>query len=315
MKGWLVSKESPSHRERWARVLAPYFEDFQIVLDNKNCCDWKPESEFDMVFTTNILDTSIRFQSRVRPDRHIAISNSYDLMVTGSGLHGESLRAELPQVRELWVDTHWALELLRDTVTATVRYVPWGLENFPPASTRHTESPFLVIPRLGSSHYNPRLAMDTAAKVIDLCPQVDILFLGLANTLQKDFLRSNQVRGKFKFLTILPEEAFLDVLRGASAVLMTPETDGASIVMLQSLWMGIPVVSTPTIGAREWIDSALTDFSVMGSDPDSLANAISRSIHQGVSSAKHHSTRNRLLSVANMALNVKSSYRADNAWL
>jgi glycosyltransferase involved in cell wall biosynthesis len=310
LKGWLVSKDSLPHRERWARVLAPYFDDFEIIIDNEAAADWKPESDFDFVFTTNILDTSTKFQKRIRPDRHIAISNSLDLMVTGAGLSSEDLRSKLPSVREFWVDTNWAVSLLRPIAPGSVRYIPWGLEKFPKQGLLLEGVKNVLVPRLGNSHYNPELSIETIMQVNAASSEINFIFLGLSAFLEATLLKEMGGLKSFRFLPLLPEEGFLSLLQSASAVLMTPKTDGTSIAMLQSLWLGVPVVSTPTIGALEWLASSTDDISAVGSDPATLALAVESSIQERVTSEFLMTAKNRILEFANLETNVRTALRS-----
>lgn len=310
MKGWLVSKDSLPHRQRWGRVLAPYFDDFQIVFDDEEAEDWVPDSDFDLVFTTNILDTSLRFQSRIRPDRHIAISNSLDLMVIGAELNSESLRNGLPLVREFWVDTNWAVNLLQDACTEKVRYIPWGLEHFPTRTHVTQSEKTVLIPRVGSSHYNPELAVATAKRMNASNFGVNFVFLGLSASLEAAISKEVEDLKPFRFLPLLTEKDFLNLLQSVSAVLITPKTDGTSISMLQALWLGVPVVSTPTVGAQEWLVSSSTGNSRVGLDSTTLALAVESSIREKTSPRLLQTERGRILERADLEKNVRTALRS-----
>ena len=310
MKGWLVSKESLPHRQRWARVLAPYFDEFEIVFDDEEADDWVPDSDFDLVFTTNILDTSLRFQSRIRPERHIAISNSLDLMVSGSQLNRESLKNGLPPVKEFWVDTTWAVNLLQDDFAEKVRYIPWGLEQFPTRTLIAQTEKTILIPRLGSAHYNPEFALATVKRLNASNLGVNFVFLGLSASLEAAISKEVEDLKPFKFLPLLPEKNFLNLLQSVSSVLIPPTTDGASISMLQALWLGVPVVSTPTVGAQEWLVSSATGDSRIGHDPTTLALAVENSIHEKISPRLLQSERGRILERADLEKNVRTALRS-----
>jgi glycosyltransferase involved in cell wall biosynthesis len=310
VKGWLVSKESPPHRQRWGRVLAPYFDEFEIVLDDEDANDWVPDSDFDLVFTTNILDTSLRFQSRIRPERHIAISNSFDLMVSGAQLNREKLKNELPLVKEFWVDTTWAVNLLQDDFAEKVRYIPWGLEQFPMRTLIAQSEKTILIPRVGSSHYNPELAVATVKRLNASNLGVNFVFLGLPPSLEAAISKEVDDLKPFRFLPLLPEEDFLNLLQSMSAVLITPKTDGTSISMLQSLWLGVPVVSTPTVGAKEWLVPSATGDSRVGLDPTTLAVAVESSIREKICPRLLQTERGRILERANLEKNVRKALRS-----
>lgn len=306
MKGWLVSKDSLPHRKRWGRVLAPYFDDFQIVFDDEEADDWVPDSDSDLVFTTNILDTSLRFESRIRPDRHIAISNSLDLMVLGAELNGESLRNGLPLVREFWVDTNWAVRLLQNVVECDVYFIPWGLEKFEDFEKQPRESGApIVLPRLSSPLYNPDLLLEVVEITGRLRPTAKFVLLGLPLRLHD---RAKKIgRSLTHDLRLMPsqtEEQFLKLLDSASAVLMAPKTDGSSVTMLQAISGRVPVISTPTIGAQEWITGEHCDLVAKEFSAEALAFSL-----QFASTAAWHSAieeaRERVLNLADLRLNVK----------
>lgn len=296
-------------------MLAPYFDDFQIVIDDESAIGWKPESDFDMVFTTNILDTSVRYQARVLPERHIAISNSIDLMVSGASLEGDLLRHKLPLVKEFWVDTNWAISLLGDFDVAPVRFIPWGLEEFPKRKATRPHSPNLLIPRVATPHYNPELAAHVAMSLNASNPKVEITFLGLANSLKKYVLRGAKDPTRFKFLPTLPEEDFVALLQDAKSVLITPKTDGSSIAMLQSLWLGVPIVSTPTIGASEWLSSISANYPPLASDQMALARAVERSMQEGLDFHEHIRMKKTISEVADLTRNVQRATKDHGSWL
>jgi len=108
-----------------------------------------------------------------------------------------------------------------------------------------------------------------------------------------------------------PEAGFLKILQSAGAVLMTPKTDGASITLLQSLWLGIPVVSTPTIGALEWLANSESGFSPLGSEPGTLALAVEESFRNPVDPAMESQTRSKLLDLADLGKNVRLALRGN----
>ena len=306
MKGWLVSKESLPHRQRWGRVLAPYFDEFEIVLDDEDAHDWVPDSDFDLVFTTNILDTSLRFQSRIRPDRHIAISNSLDLMVLGAELNSESLKNVLPLVREFWVDTNWAVRLLQNVVECDVHFIPWGLEKLEEFENRPRKSGApIVLPRLSSPIYNPDLLLEVIEIAGRLTPASKFVLLGLPLRLHD---RAKKIgRSLTHDLRLMPsqtEDQFLKLLDSASAVLMAPKTDGSSVTMLQAISGRVPVISTPTIGAQEWIAGEHCDLVAKEFSAEALAFSL-----QFASTSVWHSAieaaRERVLNLADLKLNVK----------
>lgn len=307
MKGWLISKDSRPHRERWARVLAPYFDDFEIVIDDWSANEWRPESDSDFVFTTNITETSIRYQSRISPDRHVAISNSLDLMTSGARPHSEQSFNELPSVREIWVDTHWAARLLENLVSCDVHYIPWGLEEFPEFEQHSSihEAP-IILPRLSSSHYNPDLLLEVIQLFGQLRPNSKFLLLGLPLRLHARAEEINHdLSNSLKLMPIQTEGQFLSLLQNSSAILMAPHTDGSSVTMLQAISGHVPVVSTPTVGAREWVSGGLTSLVSKDFSSEGLVEALQYA-QSHVTNSLLSEARQKVLDLANLRCNTRA---------
>lgn len=311
MKGWLVSKDSHVHIERWARVLSPYFDSFEVLkADEHTISKWRPNSKKDFVFTTNLLDTSRILDSRIAPERHIAISNSLDLMVSGRGLDEKSLAAKLPNANQIWVDTKWALGLVKTITSAKVDFIPWGLEHLPMEHRTAFRSAYsIVIPRASNEHYNPELLISTVQLFQTEHENSEFIFLDLPPVYQLKLKNSVRNPNKFTFLGKKSESQLIEILKNSSAVLMAPQTDGSSVTMLQALSLGVPVVSTPTIGAIEWLSRDLPNLISNDFSSQSLSSALMFA-HSEIRKHDMDSAMQSVFAEANLARNVKRASEA-----
>ena len=55
-------------------------------------------------------------------------------------------------------------------------------------------------------------------------------------------------------------------------------TDGTSVTVLQAIKLGIPVVSSVTLGSSSWVFNGVTGFTFAVGDEDGCVNALSRAL-------------------------------------
>lgn len=244
-----MSKESQAHTHRWHWVLGLFFKDVRVAsLDE----DWIP-SDRDWVFSTPLDTVSLALIDRFPFSNHVAISNALDVMQVERFNKVRSGIASLKSVQDVWVDTDWALQTLGDLGIKNVAKIPWGV-NFEmidqiAATDPHAET-WLLVPRLGSLNFQPEIVSGVLESITKGSPWSKIITLGMPVNLAQT-LRS---RGGVEFLhlPVLPEKNLLSLMADVDAVFMAPKTDGVSVTMLQALYMGKAILSTPTTGASEW---------------------------------------------------------------
>lgn len=245
-----VSGESAVHTERWKNAFESFFEDVRVVSANANIPKLTRGNE---VVIATPLDTGVKLAlSGLLPD--ICISNGLDMM-GDTWAHTFSLIKERKnQFGSFWVDTRWAESVLLDAGIKHVSRVPWGLDRSQLNGLIATAQPLreraLIFPRVGGLHYQPSLAVEVALRALDIGAVDTVEFIDLLPEISKSIRRS-EYAGRIKDTPRTDESELIGKIASSSAVVFTPKTDGLSVTLLQSVALGTPVISTPTIGALE----------------------------------------------------------------
>jgi glycosyltransferase involved in cell wall biosynthesis len=86
---------------------------------------------------------------------------------------------------------------------------------------------------------------------------------------------------------------------------MAPKTDGSSIAMLQALRAGRPVVSSPTIGASEWMIQYSGGFIAKDFAKNSLFRETQQALQITLLEDDVSKCRKQISELANLARNVE----------
>lgn len=247
----LLSDEHPIHNSRWIKSLGSFFETVHLG-DRSHFSDWNEDT---WIFSTPLSGETLALPGRTRTAKHIGISNSLDLMLPESMRLLEKNVSALRALDSIWVDTDWAMGALDSIGVRALQKVPWGLDfaSFDSGDNdaRMPGRKQLLIPRLTSAHYQPEEILKAVEMSANISPFRNVVALGLSNHVDK--FHPNTLQGiEISYLPTQSEFGLFQLIRESDCLLMAPKTDGTSITMLQSLYLGIPVISTPTIGAQEW---------------------------------------------------------------
>lgn len=308
---YFVSTELHAHRDRWTRVLDLFFDEVVNIFDSLEArSDNSLPSNVEFLVTTDLSKTSPRYSRIINTNNHIAISNSLDLMLNWGKLTTAEGIDELRDYSQIWVDTRWAMDKLRSLEIENVHYVPWGLEDLDhPWVQFSAEQPStLLVPRCSGPHYNPELLVATAINLLAIDPSTSITFLGLPEQFSGP-LRSLEAgtQERLNLLAKQSEHGFLNLLNSHSHILMAPKTDGASISMLQSIFQGRPVISTPTIGAFEWLSSSENNFVANDFSNESLIEATLDALRVAPSHDSIEDARLKIKNVADLKKNAEQA--------
>ncbi len=71
----------------------------------------------------------------------------------------------------------------------------------------------------------------------------------------------------------LPKEKMIDVYKRSSVLVVTSDIETFSVVVIEALSMGVPVIST-RCGGPEWILSGVPHCTIVGRSPDEVCNAL-----------------------------------------
>jgi glycosyltransferase involved in cell wall biosynthesis len=277
----LISRLRDAHFFRISKLLGESFKSFQVLnpdeiksLDDTETLSSK--SGFIFFYPLEVIDG---FTPTETGAIQIGLSNSLDLIgVESSSMSQRHFEERLSKYHYVIVDTRQAAKLVRASAPKTsVLEVPWGLDlslsKIGPI--RPNLRSRILLPRLSSSYYQPD-------RLIQACIQASLVVNNLQFTLVLDIDTENQLDSKFRissnshFRTIGPMEelSFISELERHDAVIMAPVTDGTSVTLLQSLNAGVIVLSSPTVGACEWITNNRTGFLARGDSVEDLSRLI-----------------------------------------
>lgn len=256
-------------------MLSQFFREVELLLPSQIS-----SKKLDgAVFSTPIDKVSIPLSGLISNENHIAISNGLDMMGQESKEFLKQNSGLLSDLKAIWVDTNWALGVLRGLGVTSCSRVPWGLYSpnakelrARPYVHKKREPDILLLPRLKSDLYQPKVIFD-ALETSEAWKRFSRIFaIGLKSDLVNSVSQS-----LMDSLTVVPglnESELLNLTRQASTVLMAPKTDGTSITALQSIALGALVVSTPTIGALELASQTDRIICSAGFDPISISDIL-----------------------------------------
>ena len=246
---WLVSKEGRAHTHRWHSVLGLFFKDIRVVSLEE---DWSPSNR-DWVFSTPLDTVSLALIDRFPLSNHIGISNALDMMQVERFNKVSLGIASLMNMRDVWVDTDWAVKTLTGLGIKNVAKIPWGLTFQMPYQIpvkNPDDGSWLLVPRLGNENFQPQMVVEVLESIPGKSRWSKIITVGMPGDLAQSLRSRDGV--EFQHLPFLQENQLLSLMGKVGAVFMAPKTDGVSVTMLQALSMGKAVLSTPTTGASEW---------------------------------------------------------------
>lgn len=268
------SDESPVHTDRWLSALDHFFKDIRVVSANTNL---EELAHMNCVVISTPLDLSVQLDRAGLPS-DICISNGLDMMSATWSSNFSYIKKRKRQFGSFWVDTRWAESVLSNAGIQHVSRVPWGLARSQLNSLICAASPkrekTLIFPRVRGLHYQPALAVDVAMQAIDTGVIDKAEFIDLLPQI-RDSIPWHDYSERLIASPRMGESELTRKIASSSAVVFTPETDGLSVTLLQSIAMGTTVISTPTIGASE-VAEALPEAVRIASDhtSDSLLKLI-----------------------------------------
>lgn len=268
------SGESSVHTERWLNTLDHFFKDIRVVSADTNL---EGLANLNCVIISTPLELSVQLD-RAGLSSDICISNGLDMMSTTWPSNFSYIQKRKNQFGSFWVDTHWAESVLANAGIRHVSRVPWGLSRSQLNSLICAASPkrekTLIFPRVRGFHYQPALAVDVAMQAIDTGIIDKAEFIDLLPQI-RDSIPWHDYSDRLISSPRMGESELTRKIASSSAVVFTPETDGLSVTLLQSIALGTTVISTPTIGASE-VAEALPDAVRIASDhtSDSLVRLI-----------------------------------------
>ena len=107
---------------------------------------------------------------------------------------------------------------------------------------------------------NPQRLMKVFSEIVKKLPDVKIAVVGRGELEQeiKELAKELHLENNLEFLGFRPNP--LKMMHDAKVMLMTSRWEGTPMCVLEAMALGLPLVSTPTDGVRELIESEVTGY-------------------------------------------------------
>jgi len=221
--------------------------------------------------------------------RHVGISFATDIMVTAARDTHElgRLRDLVPHLDAVITDNYAAENALLSLGAAQegILRIPWGPAEAPIQRTKTKtecgwpEDRLIVLyPRSLEPHYDPDVFLEALGMVVDKYPHVLAVLVGTGSRVDavKKTVADKGLNDHVHFEPLQEPEVFRAKMVSADIVVVTPQTDGTSVTVLDAMELGVPVVSSLTAGSAEWVVDGITGWTFPVGDYVSLARAMEK---------------------------------------
>jgi glycosyltransferase involved in cell wall biosynthesis len=123
------------------------------------------------------------------------------------------------------------------------------------------------------------LFLQMARVVADQVPSVQFVIVGEGSLRQSLICSAHQLRLEANVLFLGHREDVHDVLRALDVLVMCSEHEGLPMVLLEAMWLSVSVVGREVSGIREVLESGRNGLSVPSANPEDLAAACLRLLH------------------------------------
>ena len=221
--------------------------------------------------------------------RHVGISWATDVMVSAAKSL-EDLQAVQAGVLglDLVVTDNYATEnalIALGVDPEAICRIPWGPEVSQPSSALSradlgvSPEAFLVLyPRSLEPHYQPEVFIEALALVVKSHPSVVAVVVESGSKVAaiKADIAAGGLGDHVVWQALVSPEQFPALIACADCVVVTPQTDGTSVTVMDAMRQGVPVISTLTNGSAEWVMDGITGWSFPVGNATALANALLR---------------------------------------
>jgi len=148
-----------------------------------------------------------------------------------------------------------------------------------------SERAIIMVGRL-EHQKNHALALRAFARLLERSAQTCRLYIigaGALEPLARSFVEEHDIAHKVVFMGFRTDA--LDLLAGADVLLMSSLREAMPIVLLESMSLSIPVVSTPWAGADEMLNAGALGYVAPGFEPEELAETLERALADPVQAA------------------------------
>jgi glycosyltransferase involved in cell wall biosynthesis len=165
----------------------------------------------------------------------------------------------------------WGVEAARDNITFKKSFLKLG----------SIRKKIILSPRSLLPHYNQELILRAFVIVLASHPNSTLLLIDNDQD-NRIFLEGIAgILGIAEHVTWLPflqESQMEDWISDSDVVVSAASTDGSSVTILQAMKLGIPVVTSATLGSASWIFDGITGFTFGIGNEQGCAEAIIRAL-------------------------------------
>lgn len=163
---------------------------------------------------------------------------------------------------------HDLQKFLKYNHNATVIYNPIALQNLQDPKANLKEPLIVCVGRLDIPHKG----WDTLAQVANHLPQQWKICLagdGPDKGKLEEMISANHLEGKLILTGELADNGLCQLYRRASIFLATSKWEGLPLVLGEAMNFGLPIISTPNTGAKEYLEQNNTKYGILTSGFDS----------------------------------------------
>ena len=221
---------------------------------------------------------------------HVGVSFATDVMVTAAQSLTELSRLRtLVESIDVLVTDNYATEnalISMGAVADKVLRIPWGpgkvgVNSMTRAECGWPEDRRIVLyPRSLEPHYDPGVFVDALALVAMRVPDVLAMLVEVGSLVEdtKTRIAGTGLGEHVRFEPLREPEEFRAMMAFADLVVVTPRTDGTSVTVMDAMAQGVPVVSSLTAGAAEWVVEGITGWTFPVGSASDLAGAMERAL-------------------------------------
>jgi len=302
---FFVTDRSDAHVARFDQLFQTLPSEYQLVrvgyaesgepqapVNGGACHSWESIRESlsgeGSVVISGPLD-AVSIQLETGGFRHVGISFATDIMVTAAGDFQElaRLRDFVPHLDAVITDNYAAENALLSLGAAQegILRIPWGPAEAPIQRTMTKtecgwpEDRLIVLyPRSLEPHYDPYVFLEALGMVVDKYPHVLAVLVETGSRVDavKKTVADKGLNDHVHFEPLQEPEVFRAKMGSADFVVVTPQTDGTSVTVLDAMQLGVPVVSSLTAGSAEWVVDGITGWTFPVGDYVSLARAMEK---------------------------------------
>ena len=265
--------------------------DMQSILDFASANEYPISNRAKVLITGPLVLDQSQLKSFDIPV--IGISWAFDIMRDSIRNPNEllKLKQSLNFYHQIVVDNHASLRILvaLGYPENKILNFPWGVEEARDSSTCQKSSlnlrmggeKIILSPRSLLPHYNQDLVLRAFKLVLASHPYSKLVLIdgdynnrklleGIAETLG--------IAEQIIWLPFSQESQTEDWIADSDVIVSAASTDGSSVTILQAMKLGIPVVTSATLGSASWIFDGITGFTFGAGNERGCAEAIIRAL-------------------------------------